>query len=218
MIDLRTEASRQARRLWADHIRRQMQELDLDDRLATVEISESLAVFCVQHPQLTNHTLSLLLARSFCATGDADAACRILKHDHRCRAYTETWLDALSAEYPFPELYPLFSSRILHPLHLATVRTPRSWELDLEKLALTPADRHEIILLQTLRMLVEKVSNVWKKSAGEGALAVKGLARISSFLQSRSDQNLPNYLRDVLCCCARNNGWPTAPSILLLDF
>ncbi|MDH3345548.1 MAG: hypothetical protein OEL75_00015 [Kiritimatiellaceae bacterium] len=217
MIDLQIEASRTTRQFWSGHVRQLIQILDLDDRIAAPEISESLATFCEQHSHMPNHALFLLMARSFCAIGDAEAAIQILQHDHLYRAHAQEWVGVLSAKYPFPELYPLFSSRVLYPLHLHTVGESCTWELDLEKIHLSAADRHELILMQTLRILVEKVSNVWKKTDGEGTLAVKGLPRLDAFLYSHSEQNLLDYLRDVLCCCARKNGWASTPAVLLLD-
>jgi hypothetical protein len=217
MIDVQLEASRNVRQYWSGHVRERIHALDLDDRASASAISESLAVVCEQQTYMPEHTLSLLIARSFCAMGDAEAASRILCDDQCYCEHAGTWVNALSAEYPFPELYPLFSSRVLHPLHLKTVGDSATWVLDLQKLQITPADRHELILSQTLRVLVEKVSNVWKKTDGEGALAVKGLSRLEAFLGPRSTLNLSAYLRDVLDSCAGKNGWATHPVILLLD-
>ena len=166
------------------------------------------------------HTLSLLMARSFCATGDPDAADRILRHDRAHRTHTESWMAALSAEYPFPELYPLFSSRAFRPLRLNTVGGENIWVLDLEKVALSDADRHEMILLQTLRVLTEKVSNVWEKPAGRGTLVVKGLPRLTAFIRPGAGRTAPKmigYLQDVLRRRADHNGWSCVPSVLLLD-
>lgn len=221
MIDPQVSRSRSARRLWAGHVRHLFQAMDLDERAGASDISESLAAFCEQHPHMPSHTLSILMARSFCATGDYEAAGRILHHDRAHRAHAGPWLSALSAEYPFPELYPLFSTRALRPLTLKTVRAEAVWVLDLDKIHLTDADRHEMILLKTLRVLTEKVSNVWKKSEGRGALVVKGLPRVTHFMNSRckttAGPDAVRYLQAVLQHRAANNSWTSVPSVLLLD-
>lgn len=220
MIDQHVSQSRSARRLWVGYVQRLLQTLDLHERAGAADISESLAVFCEQHPHMSAQTLSLLMARSFCATGDYEAADRILCHDRAHCAHAQSWLFALSAEYPFPEIYPLLSSRALRPLRLKTVRAQAIWVLDLDKIHLTDSDRHEMILLQTLRVLTENVSNVWKKSDGRGALVVKGLPRITSFMQLHEKSAGPEtvrYLQAVLQRCAARNNWQSVPSVLLLD-
>lgn len=217
MIDPHADRAHSARRLWTGYVRRLFETMDLHQRTGASEISESLAVFCQEHPHMPGHALSLLMARSFCATGDLDAAGRVLQHDRAHRPHADSWLEVLSAEYPFPELYPLFSSRALRPLRLRTAGTRTAWVLDLEKVHLTDADRHEIILLQTLRALTEKVSNVWKKSDGRGTLAIKGLSRLQTVFCARSAGKLPDYMNDVLRRRAGRCGWASVPSVLLLD-
>ena len=216
MIDLPTARSDTARRLWAEHLRCRMDALRLNDAGGISDVFEGLAAFCEQHPYMAGHTLSLLMARSFCAAGNRDAAVRVLQNDQvHCR-YAEPWLDALSAEYPFPDLYPLFSTRVLRPFRLATAGSRAVWVLDLRKIALTDADRHEMILQQTLRVLVENVSNVWKKAEGQGTLVVKGLVRLCSLVRPELPQ-MTGYLQDILCRCADRNGWSAVPSVLLFD-
>jgi len=220
MIDQVATRAHSARRLWFGTIQRLFQTLDLNERETASEISESLAAFCEQHPHMPDHTLSLLMARSFCATGDRAAADCVLRHDSAHSHHTNAWLDVLSAEYPFPDLYPLFSSRALRPLRLKTVGEKTTWVLDLEKFHLSDANRHEMILMQTLRVLTEKVSNVWKKADGRGTLVIKGHSRISNLTYPRCGRAAPqmiSYLQDILQRCAKRNGWSAVPSVLLLD-
>lgn len=219
MIDQQTARSDAARRVWAGHVRRLFETLQLVDRDAD-EISEGLAAFCEQQPHMAGHMLSLLMARSFCAIGDLDAALCVLQHDHTYNRHTELWLEVLSAEYSFPDLHPLFNARALRPLRLATAGQRAVWVLDLKKVALLEADRHEMILLQTLRVLAEKVSNVWRKTDGQGTLVVKGLSHLAAFIHPSSEicsSQITGYLQDILCRCASRNGWKSVPSVLLLD-
>jgi hypothetical protein len=220
MIDSYAARERSARRLWSGHVQRVLQQLNLHERDTAGEISESLAVFCQQHPQISGCALSLLMARSFCATGDRAAAGLVLSRDREHGAHTEAWLEVLSAEHPFPELYPLFSSRALRPLRLKTVGEQTVWVLDLEKIHLSDADRHEMILMQTLRALAETVSNVWKKTNGQGTLVVKSLFRFADVRPSSrttSAAQLFSYIQAVVQRRAACNGWSFVPSVLLLD-
>lgn len=220
MIDSYAVCERSARRLWSGHVQQILQQLDLHERETAAEISESLAVFCQQHPHISGRALSLLMARSFCATGDRAAAGRVLRRDREHGAHTEAWLEVLSAEYPFPELYPLFSSRALRPLRLQTVGEQTAWVLDLNRIHLAEADRHEMILLQTLRTLAETASNVWNKTDGQGNLVVNCLSRFSGAASSsrrKSVSQMRSYIQDVLERRAARNGWSSVPSVLLLD-
>lgn len=216
MIDVHQSGRTEGRRVWSGYVNRIFRTLELADRPAAREISESLAVFCQSQPHLPGHSLSLLMARSFCMTGDREAAVRILKSDRAHRSYAGSWLEVLSDEYPFPELFPLFSARVLRPLQLASAGG-RLWVLDLDRIGLSDADGHEIILFQTLRALVQAVSNVWKKTEGCGALGVKGLPRLARLMRARDTEPLAEHLRAVLELTAEKNGWRCVPEILLLD-
>ncbi len=216
MIDTHQSRRLEERQLWSGTVHRLFQNLEIHDRAAAPDITESLAVFCQHNTRMPEHTLSLLMARSFCATGDAEAAGRILRHDRTHRSHAESWLEVLSAEYPFPELYPLFSSRALRPQNLTSAGTV--WVLDFDKVCLTEADRHELILFQTVRVLTEKVSNVWKKSSGQGTLGIKGLARLTKFVRGRQPaRQLTGHIHDVLALRAKKNNWCAAPAVLLVD-
>jgi hypothetical protein len=216
MIDTHQSEQLAERRVWAGHVQQLFQTLEISDRAAVPDITESLAVFCQHHAHMTERTLSLLMARSFCITGDAEAAGRVLRHDRAHRPHTESWLEVLSAGYPFPELYPLFSSRALHPQRLTSAGTV--WVLDFDQIRLTEADRHELILFRTVRVLTEQVSNVWKKSNGQGTLGVKGLPRLMQFVRNlKVSRQLPGHIRDVLALRARKNGWAGVPSVLFLN-
>ena len=220
MIDRQATRESATRRLWSGTVQRLFQTLDLSERETATDVSESLAVFCEQHPYMLGHTLSLLMARSFCVAGDRDAAGRVLLYDRAHRTHADSWLEVLSVEYPFPELYPLFSSRALRPLRLKTVGEQTIWVLDLNRIHLAEADRHEMILLQTLRTLAETASNVWNLTDGQGTLVVNGLSRFSNSSSSSRRKNVSqtlDYLQEVFQRRAALNGWSFVPSVLLLD-
>ncbi|MCU0857417.1 MAG: hypothetical protein MUC65_03320 [Pontiellaceae bacterium] len=216
MIDMQQSREAAERQVWSGAVRKLFRTMELHDCAAAPEIMESLAVFCQQHPRITGRDLSLLMARSFCVAGDAEAAVRILQHDRAHRRYAGVWLEVLSSGYPFPELYPLFSSRAVYPQRLMSAGV--LWALDFNKVQLTEADRHEVILFQTVRVLTEQVSNVWKKSNGGGTLGVKGLSRLTGLIGKRNrPDRLFRHIGDVLALCAQKNGWNHVPSVLCLS-
>jgi len=216
MIDTLQSRRLDERSLWSGYVAGLFRTLELSEHAAARDITESLAVFCQHHAQIPGHTLSLLMARSFCVSGDPEAAGKVLRHDRAHRAHARSWLEVLASGYPFPELYPLFSSRALRPQSLASAGAV--WVLDFDRIRLTEADRHELILLQTVRVLTEKVSKVWKKSGGHGTLGVKGLSRLEQSVRGRPPaQRLIGHIRDVLNLCSQKNGWTGVPAVLLFD-
>ena len=215
MIDLRQDRCA-ARQFWSGTVRQIFQTLEIDRQVSADDVAESLAVFCEDRPQISCQTLSLLMARSLCAAGNRCAAERVLCHDRTHRPHAGSWLDVLSAEYPFPELYPLFASRALRPMQLTSAGA--LWVLDFGRICLTKDDGFELILFQTVRVLAEKISNVWKRSGGCGVLGIKHLRRPANLLGGRqASRRLHDHLCDVLENCARMNNWKAVPSVLLLD-
>lgn len=218
MINLHHQQQQAHRHLWSDTVQRFFETLRISDRPAAGEISESLAVFCQGQDAVPAQGLSLLAARSFCATGDRETAEQILRQDRRHRAQAGLWLTLLSADTPFPELYPLFSAGALRPRQLASAGAV--WVLDFDRVRLSEAERHELILFQTVRRLAERAYSVWKRSDGPGTLCVKGAGRLVRFLRPRGRRaadELLGHLRDVLAVQARRHGREAAPSILFLD-
>ncbi len=218
MIDTHQRRVHTSRHIWSGTIQRLFQTLELQDHSAAPDISESLAVFCQAHPRMPERSLSLLMARSFCVIGDSEAAERVLCHDPAHHLHADSWVNVLTTQYPFPELYPLFSARVLRPQDLSSVG--QTWVLDFDAISLSAPDRHELILFQTVRLLTEKVSNVWKKSNGQGTLGIKGLRRLTRALRPRGAQmntQLFDHICDVLLRCANENGWDQAPAVLQID-
>jgi hypothetical protein len=210
MIDSRS--AKPARSVWSGTVQHIFRSVGLDAHSQAPEISESLAVFCEEHPRVSAQALSLLMARSFVMTGDASAADRVLRHDRTHSDYADNWLSVLSDEYPFPELFPLFAARALRPLRLHSALRQSTWLLDFSNIRLSEADRHEMILLQTVRVLTEKVSSVWKKTNGCGVLVVKGVSHLMD------NDPLIRHMHAVLDRLAIQSGWSDRPMLLQMDF
>jgi len=212
MIDVLQQKILNERRQWSGCVQRFLQRAEIESHETAAAVTESLAVFCQGRAQIQGHELSLLTARAFCAAGDEYSAGRILHRDRAYRPHTTSWLEILSARYPFPELFPLFSARALRPIRLTTAGV--FWMLDFSKLNFAGAEQHELILFQTLRRLIEKISGVWNESAGAGRLGIKHLSTLTAVA---GEQQLIEYIGTVLEHCARRNGWKNSPQLLLID-
>jgi hypothetical protein len=107
----------------------------------------------------------------------------------------------------------LFVARVLRPQQLTSAGP--LWVLDLNRLRRTEADRHELLVMQALRVLAERAANLWECSGGRGTLGVKGLARWASGAVGTG--RLLDHLRAVLALRARKNGWDSIPQVLQCD-
>ena len=212
MIDVVQKQILDERQIWSGCVRRLLTTVEIEPHETSDAIAESLAVFCQGRTQIQQRELSLLTARAFCAAGDSTSAEKILYHERTYRPHTGSWLQILSARYPFPELHPLFSSRALRPLQLASAGT--LWIFDFAQIHFHGAERHELILFQTVRRLIEKISCVWNESDGGGTLGIKNFSRLSG---AAGEEQLLEYIRDVLNFCARKNKWNAVPELLLID-
>ncbi len=122
----------------------------------------------------------------------------------------------------FPQLLPYFSLGIIRPADWAGAQLDRMWTLDFDRLVLTDAERHEMMLYRTLRMLIEQVVVFWDATDGEGILGLKGLAGLKVETGSPKKQTLttPNdllkYVADLFKKQAMKRSWKTVPSLLNL--
>jgi len=217
MIDKHQRTQLAARRIWSGYLDRLFERLDLAGCSEAPEVSESVAVFCQQHARLNTSGISLLAARSFCATGELRAAEKILNHDRTHRRYAARWLETLSSDYPFPELYPLFASRALRPAELVSMGEGNLWILDLSRIERNEAQAHEMLLFKTLRVLTEKMACLWKKTEGHGALGVKNLRLWTAFAPPALTGQLFTHLQDVLAYEAKSRGWTNTPAVSMID-
>jgi hypothetical protein len=218
MIDVYHRRAHTTRYLWSRAIRQLFKTLELQDHRMASNISESLAVFCQENSQIPGRSLSLLIAHAFCVVSDFEMAERVLRHDPSYRLHTDSWLTALTVSYPFQDLYPLFSARILRPQVLHSVG--ETWVLDFDAISISANEHYELSLFQAVRLLTEKVSNVWQTSDGQKTLGIKGLDRLSYVIRPRDGQvtlQLYNHIHDVLAGCARKNRWTHLPSTLQID-
>jgi hypothetical protein len=216
MIDLIQHRAQTSRKMWTDTVRSRLEQVSDGPYIA--DLSESLSFCCQNYPFVSDKSLSLLMARALCTTGQFDAAQQVLKKDPAHRRHLDSWLSVVDRDRSFPELYPLFSSRLLRPLTLYSASDVPVWVLDLSRLTLSSADAHELILMQMLRKLTEATVPVWRHSAGEGYLGVKGLSRLSLlFSQSKVPGLLMEHICGVMDRCASLEGWSQSPSVLQID-
>ncbi len=209
---------------WAEHLQEVFRSLEIPGGTVVDNLSASIAMYCRQfHPHgVQSSDLKLLMARAFCAVGDRMAAEHVLESMSPHRHHVSRWLEILSELHHFPQLLPYFSLGIIRPADWAGAQLDRMWVLDFGRLALGDAERHEIMLYRSIRMIIEKMFVFWDATEGEGILGLKALASLNvegdvpggKTLTTVDD--LLEYVSEVFRQQSAERKWNTVPTLLNL--
>ena len=210
---------------WASHLKDVLRALDIPPGTQADHLVESIAMYCRKyHPRgLQSSELRLLIARAFCAVDDQPAAERVLQSMEPHRRYAGRWLEILSELHHFPTLLPYFSLGVIRPADWAGARLDRMWTLDFSRLELADAERHEMMVYRSVRMLAEAMLVFWDATGGEGILGLKGLSAMTVSGRCEGGQagatpgDLLDYIDSLLHRHQPLRKWNTCPSLLNLD-
>jgi hypothetical protein len=176
------------------------------------------------HPcGLRHDDLVLLIARAFCSINERALAERALDSVQPHARHKDRWLEILSELDCFPSLLPYFSLGIIRPADWAGAQLDRMWTLDLGRLRLSEAERHEMLLYGSLRVLIENMGAFWDATSGEGVLGLKGLASFNMESTPRerqhftSSDDLLGYIGNLFLQQKALRNWQAVPSLLNLD-
>jgi hypothetical protein len=210
---------------WTAHLLEEFRSLNIPDGAVADNLAAAIAVYCRQfHPRgLQSSDLRLLMARAFCALDDRSAAGRILESMDPHRRHVSRWIEILCELHRFPDLLPCFSRGIIRPADWAGAQLDRMWAVDFSRLQLLEADRHEITLYRSVRVLIERMYVFWDVTAGEGILGLKGLASLDLQEQASAapaltaPDELLAYVARLFEQQRQRRKWHTVPSLLNLD-
>jgi hypothetical protein len=210
---------------WSEHLRAMFLALDIPQGNVTDHLADSVAQYCNQYHSRGVHRsdLALLLARAFCAINDRDSASRVLGAIKPHALHVDRWLEILSELHHFPALLPYFSRGIIRPADWLGAELDRMWTLDLGRLALTEAEKHEIMLYRSLRSILENMYVFWDATQGEGVLGLKGLEAFNIESSARkkmtftSADDLLGYIARLLMRQKDAREWKDVPRLMSLD-
>ncbi len=209
---------------WAAHLRDMFQALEIPPGTLADNLAASVAMYCRKfHPRgLQSSELKLLIARAFCAVGDRAAAGRVLESMEPHRRHVSRWLEILSELHHFPEMLPYFSLGIIRPADWAGAQLDRMWTLDFGRLALADAEKHEMMLYRSIRVLAEKMFVFWDATGGEGILGLKNLSALNVDVEEKKQtlttpDDLLEYIADLFARETGQREWHATPSLLCLD-
>lgn len=209
---------------WAAHLREMFLALEIPPGTLADNLVESVAMYCRKfHPQgLQSSELKLLIARAFCSVGDPAAAARVLESMQPHRRHISRWLEILSELHHFPELLPYFSLGVIRPADWAGAQLDRMWTIDFSRLRLTDAERHEMVLYRSIRVLVERMFVFWDATGGAGVLGLKDMSsmRVDEDGKARTpagQDDFLEYITDLFARQKEQRQWHATPALLSLD-
>lgn len=210
---------------WTEHLKTIFQSLEIPPGNLSDSVSTSVAMYCRHyHPRGLRHDdLVLLIARAFCAINERSLAERVLGSVRIHARHIDRWLEILSELHNFPSLLPYFSRGIIRPADWAGAKPDRMWTLDLGRLRLSDAERHEMMLYRSLRAMIENMFVFWDATSGEGVLGLKGLAAFDIESNPRQDQTLTaaddllGFIGTLFQQQMEPRNWQSVPVLLNLD-
>ncbi len=210
---------------WRAHLQEVFREVDIPAGPVADHVAASIAAYCGRyHPLgLSRSDLVLLVARAFCAINDRATAARALASMRPHARHAERWLEVLSELHHFPALLPYFSRGIIRPADWAGANLDRMWTLDFGRLAMGEAERHEMVLYRSIRLIIDNMLYFWDATGGEGVLGLKGLQtlRIDGGAARPADLTetgeLMDYVAGLLGRQRAVRGWHAVPGLINLD-
>jgi len=210
---------------WTEHLKAIFQSMDIPSGNLTDSVSTSVAMYCRHyHPHGLRHDdLVLLIARAFCAINERSLAERVLGSVKLHARHIDRWLEVLAELHNFPSLLPYFSLGIIRPADWAGAKLDRMWTLDLGRLRLSDAEKHEMMLYGSLRAMIENMFAFWDETSGEGVLGLKGLAAFDIESNPRQGQtftsadDLLGFIGNLFLQQKELRNWQSVPTLLNLD-
>lgn len=210
---------------WTEHLQAIFQSLDFPSGTLADNVSASVAMYCRHyHPRGLRHDdLVLLIARAFCTINERAMAKQFLGSVKLHARHIDRWLEILEELDSFPSLLPYFSLGIIRPADWAGANLDRMWTLDLGRLRLSEAERHEMLLYSSLRAMIENMFVFWDATNGEGVLGLKGMESFNVASNSRQRQtftsadDLLGFIGNLFLQQKKLKNWQAVPSLLNLD-
>lgn len=207
---------------WTAHLQEIFQTMEISGGTLADNVSTSVAMYCRQfYPRgVQRSDLVLLIARAFCAVNDRATAEHVLNSIQPHRRHVSRWLEILSELHHFPALLPYFSLGVIRPADWAGAQLDRMWTLDFDRLVLSDAERHEMMLYRSIRAIIDHMFVFWDATAGAGVLGLKGLSALNVEAGSREKQTLTaiddllEYIADLFLRQKESRDWLAVPTLM----
>ncbi len=207
------------------------------------ELAEAIAAFIRrQHPTFDSRTASggglrngglpaeyllLLIGRALWAVGEEQTARRLLTAQGRALNLPATFVEAVWApDISMMHWQILLSTRAIRTSALMEPLRGTLWVLDLERMVMPTSTSLELLALNVVRTVIDRVAVLWDHCQGQGILGLRHANTVAAGmlgcpLHSAKSLALAADIRDQ---CTRRlqalqpiRGWTESPQVIMLD-
>ena len=168
-----------------------------------------------------------MLTKQMCHCAGLDAvgyraeAERVLMLDDTSRPFAKNWLDSFDLIDQFGLLLPLFSRGIVTPGRWSGWQKKGMWILDFNRIAVAEEELHELLLLQSLKVLIQQMAPLWSSVSGMGVLGLRGLRelrtdRLTVIKSMESPVAVNEFIKGVLDQIRIEERWDGVPEIVVM--
>lgn len=176
---------------------------------------------------LPTEYLLLLIGRALWSVGEEQTARRLLEIQSRSLNLPATFVEAVWApDVSMMHWHILLSSRAVRTSSLTGTLNGTLWVLDLERMVLPVPTSLELLALNVVRNVIDRVASLWDHCQGRGLLGLRHANTVAAGMlrcppHSAKSTALATEIRDL---CTRRlrtlkttRGWEESPQVIMLD-
>ena len=207
------------------------------------ELAEAIAAFIRrQHPAFAASSLDgaisrdgglpaeyllLLIGRALWSVGEEQAARRLLAIQGRALNLPATFVEAVWApDISMMHWHILLSTRAVRTSALMGPLNGTLWVLDLERMVLPASTSLELLALNVVRTVIDRVAVLWDHCQGRGLLGLRHVNAVAAGMlgcprhsaKSRAlAADIHAQVRQRLQALKIDRGWDEMPQVIMLD-
>jgi len=120
----------------------------------------------------------------------------------------------------------VFGSGMVRPSEWEVTGGSEVWTLDLKQMTVADATSLELVVFNTLNIVLDAITDVWDASGGKGVLGLRHVCDTAAALLgvSRNSKSVADLSNEIVRVCGlkleqagRLRGWETFPQVMNLD-
>ncbi len=229
------------------YIAKEIESASNDDQVPSMayrhELAEAIAAFIrSQHPAfavpslndnisldggLPTEYLLLLIGRALWSVGAEPTARRLLARQSRALNLPATFMEAIWApDISMLHWHILLATRAVRTSALMKTMGGTLWVLDLERMVLPKATNLELLALNMVRIVIDRVAVLWDHCHGHGLLGLRHANKVAAGILGgpRHSTKSTALAADIRDLCTRrlqtlktDRGWEATPQVIMLD-
>lgn len=171
--------------------------------------------------------LLLLIGRALWSVGEEQTARRLLARQGHALNLPSTFVEAAWApDISIMHWHILLATRAVRTSALLKAADGTLWVLDLERMVPSASPNLELLALNLIRIVIDRVAVLWDHCRGQGLLGLRHANKIAAGILgcSRPSAKTKALADDIRDLCARrlqtlqtDRGWKTTPQVIMLD-